>query len=189
MHIIGSVLPSDEVRPGEMRSGRAQRRSVGARRRPRARGASHTAMLQAAGVIAILIVPAAALGQDSDPLISTATLPRDLSPWGMYLSADPLVKRLGEALAAKNGEIEALMKSPAPGGPIVNGALPAPHNLRGQNAQPDGSTVDLAKASELREQLVKAETPAEREKVANEMTRGALAALTGVIGGAPRQQP
>ena len=35
-----------------------------------------------------------ALAQDapSTPLVGTATLPRDLSPWGMYLNADPVVK-------------------------------------------------------------------------------------------------
>ncbi|MGE0399938.1 MAG: hypothetical protein AB7T06_24700 [Kofleriaceae bacterium] len=104
-------------------------------------------------------------------------------------STDPLAKRLGEALAAKNGEVEALMKSPAPGGPIVNGALPSPNNLRGQDARPDGQPVDLAKAAEQREQLAKAATPAEREKVATAMTDQALSALTGIIGGPARQHP
>ena len=31
-----------------------------------------------------------ALAQDD--IVATATLPRDLSPWGMYLNADPVVK-------------------------------------------------------------------------------------------------
>jgi len=39
-------------------------------------------------------MPASAWAQaaGSEPIIGTATLPRDLSPWGMYLSADPVVK-------------------------------------------------------------------------------------------------
>src|SRR5215813_13850537 len=41
-----------------------------------------------------------ALAQDSEPLL--ATLPRDLTPWGMYLNADPVVKGvlIGLALAS-----------------------------------------------------------------------------------------
>src|SRR5215468_12526271 len=51
-------------------------------------------------MIALLIVPLPALAQDS--VVATATLPRDLSPWGMYLNADPLVKAvlIGLALAS-----------------------------------------------------------------------------------------
>jgi hypothetical protein len=40
-------------------------------------------------MIALLIVPLPALAQDN--VVATATLPRDLSPWGMYLNADPVV--------------------------------------------------------------------------------------------------
>jgi len=37
-----------------------------------------------------------------DAVIATTTLPRDLSPWGMYLNADPVVKAvlIGLALAS-----------------------------------------------------------------------------------------
>jgi biopolymer transport protein ExbB len=37
-----------------------------------------------------------------DNVVATATLPRDLSPWGMYLNADPVVKAvlIGLALAS-----------------------------------------------------------------------------------------
>src|SRR2546430_14175244 len=37
-----------------------------------------------------------------DNVVGTATLPRDLSPWGMFLSADPVVKAvlIGLALAS-----------------------------------------------------------------------------------------
>src|SRR5262249_49181600 len=44
--------------------------------------------------------PSAALAQDN--VMATATLPRDLSPWGMYLNADPVVKAvlIGLALAS-----------------------------------------------------------------------------------------
>jgi biopolymer transport protein ExbB len=39
-------------------------------------------------------VPLSALAQEvgDTPVIGSATLPRDLSPWGMYLNADPVVK-------------------------------------------------------------------------------------------------
>ena len=41
-------------------------------------------------MIALLIVPLPALAQDN--VVAIATLPRDLSPWGMYLNADLVVK-------------------------------------------------------------------------------------------------
>jgi biopolymer transport protein ExbB len=44
-----------------------------------------------------LAVPVSALAQDN--LIATAMLPRDLSPWGMYLNADPVVKAVLIGLA------------------------------------------------------------------------------------------
>ena len=40
--------------------------------------------------IAWIAVPAAARAQDN--VVATATLPRDLSPWGMYINADPVVQ-------------------------------------------------------------------------------------------------
>src|SRR3974377_923613 len=44
-------------------------------------------------VVALFGMPASALAQDpGTQVIGTAMLPRDLSPWGMYLSADPVVK-------------------------------------------------------------------------------------------------
>ena len=55
---------------------------------------SRTARISAAAaIIGSLTVPVAAAAQDvGAPVIGTAMLPRDLSPWGMYLSADPVVK-------------------------------------------------------------------------------------------------
>src|SRR5215472_8964001 len=49
---------------------------------------------------ALAAAPFAAQAQDA--LIGTAALPRDLSPWGMFLSADPVVKAvlIGLALAS-----------------------------------------------------------------------------------------
>src|SRR5262245_59274878 len=44
----------------------------------------------AAGLIAWLAGPLPAWAQDN--VVATATLPRDLSPWGMYLNADLVVK-------------------------------------------------------------------------------------------------
>ncbi len=47
----------------------------------------------AAPIIASLAMPWSALAQDAGtPIIGTATLPRDLTPWGMYLNADPVVQ-------------------------------------------------------------------------------------------------
>src|SRR5262245_39528102 len=47
-------------------------------------------MLRDVAMITLLVVPLPALAQDN--VVATATLPRDLSPWGMYISADPVVK-------------------------------------------------------------------------------------------------
>ena len=53
------------------------------------------------GVIAISLTPwsARAQGAGDAPVIGAATLPRDLSPWGMYVSADPVVKAVLIGLA------------------------------------------------------------------------------------------
>jgi hypothetical protein len=51
--------------------------------------------LSAAALTAWLAMPA--LAQDN--VVATATLPRDLSPWGMYLNADPVVKAVLIGLA------------------------------------------------------------------------------------------
>ena len=51
----------------------------------------------ATALIAWLAEPSAALAQDN--VVATATLPRDLSPWGMYLNADPVVKAVLIGLA------------------------------------------------------------------------------------------
>ena len=40
-----------------------------------------------------------ALAQDAEPVIGVGTLPRDLTPWGMYLNADPVVKAVLIGLA------------------------------------------------------------------------------------------
>jgi biopolymer transport protein ExbB len=47
-------------------------------------------LLVVAALTAWLAAPLPALSQDN--IVATATLPRDLSPWGMYLNADPVVK-------------------------------------------------------------------------------------------------
>jgi biopolymer transport protein ExbB len=48
----------------------------------------------AVAMIAVIMTPLSALAQEAGdaPAVGTATLPRDLSPWGMYLNADPVVK-------------------------------------------------------------------------------------------------
>jgi biopolymer transport protein ExbB len=52
-------------------------------------------------LIAVIGAPVGALAQEvgDTPVIGTATLPRDLSPWGMYLNADPVVKAVLIGLA------------------------------------------------------------------------------------------
>jgi biopolymer transport protein ExbB len=54
-----------------------------------------------AGVIGLGLTAGVALAQEAGdtPIIGTATLPRDLSPWGMYLNADPVVKAVLIGLA------------------------------------------------------------------------------------------
>src|SRR6516164_7073934 len=71
-----------------------QRRPV---RALRGRWWSRAALLRGAAMIALLIVPLPALAQDNG--LATATLPRDLSPWGMYLNADLVVKAVLIGLA------------------------------------------------------------------------------------------
>jgi biopolymer transport protein ExbB len=46
---------------------------------------------------ATIAAPVSALAQDN--VVATATLPRDLSPWGMYINADPVVKAVLIGLA------------------------------------------------------------------------------------------
>ena len=47
-----------------------------------------------AAILVLLGVSSSALAQDPGDaaVIGTATLPRDLTPWGMFLNADPIVK-------------------------------------------------------------------------------------------------
>jgi biopolymer transport protein ExbB len=54
-------------------------------------------LLPVAALIAWPGEPLPALAQDN--VLATATLPRDLSPWGMYLNADPVVKAVLIGLA------------------------------------------------------------------------------------------
>jgi biopolymer transport protein ExbB len=65
----------------------------------RRRGVAETgaAALRGAAAAAWIALPAPALAQDN--VVATATLPRDLSPWGMYISADPVVKAVLIGLA------------------------------------------------------------------------------------------
>ncbi len=56
------------------------------------------AVLRVAGVC-VALASAPALAQDAEPVIGVGTLPRDLTPWGMYLNADPVVKAVLIGLA------------------------------------------------------------------------------------------
>src|SRR5262249_10625587 len=64
------------------------------------RGSSAGAALAGGIAIAWAVMPAIARGQNA--IVATAALPRDLSRWGMYLNADPVVKAvlIGLALAS-----------------------------------------------------------------------------------------
>jgi len=61
------------------------------------RPALMTAIAASALTAASIAVPVSALAQDN--IVATATLPRDLSPWGMYINADPVVKAVLIGLA------------------------------------------------------------------------------------------
>jgi biopolymer transport protein ExbB len=56
-----------------------------------------TAIAARALTAASIAAPVSALAQDN--ILATATLPRDLSPWGMYINADPVVKAVLIGLA------------------------------------------------------------------------------------------
>ena len=62
-------------------------------RRPALMAAIAASALTSASIAA----PVSALAQDN--ILATATLPRDLSPWGMYINADPVVKAVLIGLA------------------------------------------------------------------------------------------
>jgi biopolymer transport protein ExbB len=66
------------------------------------RGLTRGARTCAAVAFAGVSLSAEALGQEAEPAIGIGVLPRDLSPWGMYLNADPVVKAvlIGLALAS-----------------------------------------------------------------------------------------
>src|ERR1700681_2822399 len=57
------------------------------------------AIMRAAALVAAAAVPCSALAQHSSPVVGSATLPRDLSPWGMFLNADMVVKAVLIGLA------------------------------------------------------------------------------------------
>jgi len=53
----------------------------------------HSAAAVSAGAVTAQVTPLTALAQEAGQgFIGTTALPRDLSPWGMYLSADTVVK-------------------------------------------------------------------------------------------------
>ena len=61
------------------------------------RPASRPARTRSALTAALMALPMPAFAQDN--VLATATLPRDLSPWGMYINADPVVKAVLIGLA------------------------------------------------------------------------------------------
>jgi biopolymer transport protein ExbB len=81
-----------------MEAWRAHKRFVGVLRRV---WGSSAATLRGATTAALIAMPLPALAQEAEslPVIGTATLPRDLSPWGMYINADPVVKAVLIGLA------------------------------------------------------------------------------------------
>src|SRR6516165_9277434 len=82
------------MRPAGMELWQARRRRV---RALHGSGGVSAATLHGATPLAWLAMPVPALAQDN--VVATATLPRDLSPWGMYLNADLVVKAVLIGLA------------------------------------------------------------------------------------------
>src|SRR6516162_5621985 len=83
-----------------MRPRQHQRESLRARRsRP---GRDRWIAVALPGVMGIASAAMPGIARAQDAVIATTTLPRDLSPWGMYLNADPVVKAvlIGLALAS-----------------------------------------------------------------------------------------
>src|SRR5260370_13156150 len=62
-------------------------------------GCVSAASWRGAAMLAWLAAPVPALAQAQDNVVATAALPRDLSPWGMYVNADPVVKAVLIGLA------------------------------------------------------------------------------------------
>jgi hypothetical protein len=91
----------DAVRPGGM-----ELLAICGRARALCGSWTRTTVLVGAAVIATMAVASSALAQDAaspaiapDSLVTSSTLPRDLSAWGMYMSADPVVKAVLIGLA------------------------------------------------------------------------------------------
>jgi len=61
--------------------------------------ASRAASICGVAAVGCASLSAAALAQEAEPAIGIGMLPRDLSPWGMYLNADPVVKAVLIGLA------------------------------------------------------------------------------------------
>lgn len=77
---------------------------------------------------------------------------------------------------ALQDQIDAL-KAPAQSRVLSNGVLPPAHMLRGQDQTPDGATVDVAKAAEMRQRLEAAQDAGSRIAIENEMNEAASQAL------------
>jgi biopolymer transport protein ExbB len=78
-----------------------QKQSVQGAPRVRAHAASTSVARWITAAIPLLLLPLPALAQDAGPgsIIGNATLPRDLSPWGMFMNADAVVKAVLIGLA------------------------------------------------------------------------------------------
>jgi biopolymer transport protein ExbB len=60
----------------------------------------HAAAAVLSGPVTVLVIPLSALAEETGQgFVGTAPMPRDLSPWGMYLSADTVVKAVMIVLA------------------------------------------------------------------------------------------
>lgn len=127
--------------------------------------------------------PVAPTGDDD----VTKTTEPDAATELIKSTVDSLVKAALDEYSAQQAELvkgleDRLTKveeTPAPPKVGSNG-MPAPRaeDMRGQDA--GAPPADVAKAEQLREQLLKAKTPAEREAIANEMNQNAAAALAAV---------
>src|SRR5260370_34252032 len=94
-----------------MRPHRDQRGSLRARRSRS--GRDRWVAVALSGVMAMASAAMPGIARAHDAVIATTTLPRDLSPWVMYLNADTVVKAvlIGLALASVITRTECLAKA------------------------------------------------------------------------------
>ncbi|HEY3718377.1 MAG TPA: hypothetical protein VGL39_27960 [Jatrophihabitantaceae bacterium] len=131
-------------------------------------------------------VAAAAPAADDEDVTKTEATTTDTDPADLLKSiAADLVKAALDDYSAKQADVVKELEDrvakmeelPAPPKVGSNGVRPpvAPEHLRGQDT--GAATADVTKADDLRERLAKAQDPAERDAISNEMNEMASTAL------------